>query len=255
MSFEESQGIPSVNLNEFAKSVADKLMMWFVNSDTPIKLLELGYKDSEPKDIINPDLPTPAILIKFIGISPQNWTSRGVEITYRENHRMVVELMFKSFIILKAGRKFEGQEDQNLAIGLAIAVNTLSRFGHPVGQAQITEIEPQGYVDFSESEIDCKDSFIVWNVNWFHEAFIGDVYTAGFYDKLSDGTFDQFDPSNIREAYISFDSEKGKIQASVMETINENTGETKRVFRGINPQTSEEFTSNYVLIAEINEDE
>ena len=254
MSFEESQGIPSVNLSQLPVDITDKLMMRLQWSDPPIKLIELGYRDSEPKDIIKPNFPTPAILIKFVKVDPQDYSSRGSDVTYRENNRIVVDLGFKAYVILNAASKLEGKQAQELAVELAIAINSESRFGHTIGPARITEIEADDYVNFSDDEIDCKDEYVVWKVEWFHEAMLGELYTEGFYDPNDFTNLDlPFDPSTIKEVYVSLDSQRGKIEASAIEVTS--GGVKKRIFKGVNPTTGEIFESNYVLVSEANEDQ
>ena len=241
---EDSQGIPSVELNQFSRDVTDRLM-YRLSRSHDVKMVALGYRDSEPKDIITPTIPTPSILIKFIQIRPQTWLREGETIVRKQNNRIVVELMFKAYVIIKAGKKFEGEEDQELAVALAIAINSESKFGHKgVGPAQLQDIIADGYVDFSDDDkIDCEDSFVVWRVDWYHESLIGEIYTEGYYDEL------QVDPSTIREVYLSFDSEEGKIEIPTRE-YTDSQGIKHRIYRGINPETGEDFTSNYTLIAE-----
>lgn len=265
----DTRGIPSVKLNQFSRDVTDRLM-FRLSRTHGVKLIALGYRDSEPQEIIKPDIPTPAVLIKFIRIRPQTWIREGETIVRQENNRIVVELMFKAYIIIKAGKKFEGEEGQDLAVALAVAVNTEAKFGHEgVGPAQLQDIKSDGYVDFNDQdEIDCKDSFVIWRVDWYHESFIGDVYTEGFYDDI------QVDPQTIKEVFISFDSQEGKILSSRLELDNRNLifdgaynliqdnrlnniesvenaeDKKKLIYRGIDPNTGDYFLSNYTLIAE-----
>lgn len=263
MSWDESRGIPSVELNKFCRDVTDKLAARLSVKPHLVKLFELGYKDADTKDIIRPDLPTPAILIKFIRIRPKTWISQGRTIVLKQNNRVCVELVFKAHVIVKAGRKNEGEEAQNLAVGLAIAVNTESKFGHEgVGPAQLHDIVPEDYVDFSkDDEIDCKDSFAVWTVEWHHDSLIGNIYTAGYYDEehyLPESPNDPepykpIDISTVKEVYLSFDSKEGKIPAQVIE--NEINGIKHRIYKNIDPNTGQRLDDdkgNYVLIVDFN---
>lgn len=240
----DSRGIPSVDLDKFTKDMTDRLALRLSRTNG-VKLISLGYRNSEPKEIITPTIPTPAILIKFIRIRPQLWIREGETIVRKQNNRIVVELMFKAYAIVKAGQKSEGKESQDLSVALAIAINSEAKFGHPgVGPAQLQEIQPEGYVDFNDDDkIDCKDSYAVWSVDWFHESLIGEIYTEGYYDEL------QVNPSTIKEIYLSFDSQEGKIEIPTREYID-SQGIKRRIYRGVNPETGERFESNYTLIAE-----
>ena len=267
MSWEESQGIPSIKLNQFSKDVTDRIMRRLSVSHG-VKMAALGYRDSEPKDIITPDIPTPAILIKFIRIRPKTWVSQGRTIVYKQNNRVVVELMFKAYAIIRAGEMEEGEEDQELAVALAVAINSESKFGHAgAGPSQLQDIRADGYVDFNEEEdIDCKDSFVIWRVDWYHDSLIGETFTEGYYDiehfqpvidengnPLMDNEgniirkYQPIDPLLFNEVYLSFDSQEGKIEMPAREIT---LGDHKtQIFEGVNPDTGETFESNYVLIS------
>ena len=233
---EDWQGIPNANLNQLAIDISEKLMFRLSKSKNPVKFLELGYRDSEPADIITPDLPTPAVLIKFVEIRPQTFESRGVTLVKKQNNRIVAELIFKAYAIIKANEKLEGRESQELAVSLASAINSEERFGHPVGPSQVMEIVSDGYVDFEEDlENDCKDSFVVWRVEWFHETLLGEIYTEGY----CDDDF-QINPQDIEEIVVSLDLHP-HIKAEAIK------GADILIYKNVNPRTGEKITDNYVL--------
>lgn len=258
-------GIPQVNFDQFFKNLVDKLMARLSRPPISVRRIDLKYNDAELKDIIKKEIPTPAIFIRFIQIRPQTYESEGVTLTKKQNNKIVAELRFKAWVVLDANIKNEARKNLDVSIQFASAVTTESRFGEPVGPSQITDISPETYInaDGDEELITCFESYSVWKVEWFHEAFIGDQFTEGFCDEL------QIDPKDIREVYVSFDSQKGKIEAEVKEwdiPPNEpysdgqphdpddprEPGMLHRIYKGVNPDNpDEEFTSDYTLIARI----
>lgn len=192
-------GLPSVNLTKFTTDMANALIQAMPN----VELIEIGYRDSEPKDLPLADgLPTPAVLIKFIEIKPQTYVKEGVIYTKKQNNQMCVTLKFKAYTIIKASQINEGSEDQLLAASLASKINGLSRFGNPVGPAQVIDIKADGYFAV-DNEICGKDSFIFWRVDWIHEALLGDIVTDGLCDDPDVSVAD------VREVYVGYDPNTG----------------------------------------------
>lgn len=242
-------GIPEVNFDEYFKTLVDRLMIRLSLPPNDVKLIDLKYNNPELHEIIKENIPTPAIFIRVEGIRPQHYVENGATLTKRQNNRMYSELKLKAWIVVDANLKNEGRSNMNMAVAFAAAVNTESRFSQPIGPAQVTEMEPVTYLNAEGKDvIDCFNSYSIWRVSWFHECLVGDLTTLGFCDEL------QIDPADIKEVYISFDSQRGKIESSVMErTIN---GRKHRIYRGVNPDNPDEtFESDYVLIASIEDSE